>query len=284
MKGTPTEHHSGGGAGCDLPSRQGEPGPSFICQAAPLTARTARVPGKRGWTSRPSSGLCPSCSRGREALGPNQPQGSPKGRGWGHSCWAGSSPPPLRAPPGRPAGCLSHVGPPGQSRRAGRVPAARPAGAGGGPAQQLLPEAGPTAHIFPAAPPASCKCRIPPRVGRPPPPPPLPCWDSGTGPPSTSTQFFHRGRVRRGGSLCRRSSEWGRTRPKPGREAEESRSPGRMALKLIYDPLRETARSQVGNSTFPAPRGAPCTAQRPLWPSTASPAVCGLGTGNPLPL
>lgn len=103
-------------------------------------------------------------------------------------------------------------------------------------------------------------------------------WDRA---PLHLNSILSRGRVRRGGSLCRRSSEWGRTRPNPGREAEESRSPGRMALKLIYDPLRGTARSQVGNSTFPAPRGAPCTAQRPLWPSTASPAVCGLGTLSP---
>lgn len=189
MKGTPTEHHSGGGAGCDLPSRQGEPGPSFICQAAPLTARTARVPGKRGWTSRPSSGLCPSCSRGREALGPNQPQGSPKGRGWGHSCWAGSSPPPLRAPPGRPAGCLSHVGPPGQSRRAGRVPAARPAGAGGGPAQQLLPEAGPTAHIFPAAPPPA-NAESPRGLGGRPRPLLFPAGTVGQGPPPPQLNSF----------------------------------------------------------------------------------------------
>lgn len=46
MRGHPLSTTLGGGAGCDLPSRQGEPGPSFICQAAPLTARTARCRGR----------------------------------------------------------------------------------------------------------------------------------------------------------------------------------------------------------------------------------------------
>lgn len=282
MKGHPLSTTLGG-AGCDLPSRQGEPGPSFICQAAPLTARTARCRGRGAGPRGRARGCVPAVPAVgrllaqislREAL-----------RGGDGATAAGLAAPHPRCAPGQ-AGRLgvcptwdpldSPEGS-GECLRPGRLVLA-------GSCAAAAPGSGPHCAHLPSCSPRLLQMPNPPAGWAPPPPPPLPCWDSGTGPPSTPTQFFHQGRVRRGGSLCRRSSEWGRTRPKPGREAEESRSPGRMALKLIYDPLRGTARSQVGNSTFPAPRGAPCTAQRPLWPSTASPAVCGLGTGNPLPL
>ncbi|XP_039720691.1 uncharacterized protein LOC120603908 [Pteropus medius] len=124
--------------------------------------------------------------------------------------------------------------------------------------RQLLPEAS-TMSTSPRLPqpPTNAESHPPSRVERP--LLSLRCWEVGNGtgpsPPSSLTlNSFTWGRARRGGSLCSRSLERGRTRPEPGGEAEESRSPDRMALKLIYDPLWETARSQVGASTFPALR------------------------------
>lgn len=89
---------------------------------------------------------CPSCPCTREALGPPHVrlQGSPRGWGWGRSCWAGSFPHSLSQ---ASRACVPRGGP-WTVLETGELEGPHPAGPGGGPARQLLPKTCATAHMF----------------------------------------------------------------------------------------------------------------------------------------